>query len=266
MIAVLPEEAMNRIPFALTFIAMLASLASTQDGRVTPALTARDNPQAVSAQPSTEPVMQHTASADLPFCPPKTCLYYAGDFDSTDSNANGLFNANFPPEGLDAQAWVGVRPPKAATVTGATFNQLFTAGFVGTNPTPFQTQVGITVGNAGTIVCNSTGNATLKQYGESDFGLVQYSYTIKRLKQVCKIAKPTKQYPSTYVNLLPTSSSGYGYVTNVEDAKPKNHRGWKNDLDDCYINCETCEFQYQACNDEGSFDELSIALTGKKAK
>ncbi len=108
----------------------------------------------------------------------------------------------------------------------------------------------------------------MKQYGESDFGLVQYSYTIKKLKQVCKIAKSTKQYPSTYVSLLPTSGNGYGYVVNVEDAKPKNHRGWKNDLDDCYFE-DYCAGSrplqcFVTCNTQGAFDELSIALTGKE--
>ncbi len=67
----------------------------------------------------------------MPFCPPRTSLFYAGDFDTTDSNANGLYNSNHA--GVYGATWVGVKPPKAATVTGATFNQLFTSGFTGTN-------------------------------------------------------------------------------------------------------------------------------------
>jgi hypothetical protein len=254
---------MSKTLFALTSIGMLLSFAAAQDNRVTPPLTARGNAQAVSTQSSTEPITP-SASGSLPFCPPKTCLYYAGDFDSTDSNANGLYNADDSGGGLIGEAWVGVKPPKAVIVTGATFNELFSSGFVGTNPTPFQTQVGITQGNAGKLVCNTTGNATLKQYGESDFGYVQYSYTVKKLAQACKIAKPSEKYPSTYVNLLPVSRNGYGYVANVEDAKPKNHRGWKNDLDDCYFYGQLSGVNWVTCNSQGSFDELSIALTGKQ--
>jgi hypothetical protein len=200
----------------------------------------------------------------LPLCPPKTCLYYAGDFDSANSNANGLFNSNDTEGSLEARVWVGVKPPKAVTVTGVTFNQFFTSGFVGTNPTPFQTMINITPYNSGTLVCNTTGNATLKQYGESDFGLVQYSYTVKKLEKACVIAKPSKKAPSTYVNLLPTSGNGYGYVANVEDANPKNHRGWKNDLDDCYFNASGFAVEWVPCNSQGTFDELSVALTGKR--
>ena len=257
---------MNGILFALTLIATLASLAAAQDGRVRPPLTARDNPQAVSAGLDTEPATE--SPANLPFCPPKTCLYYAGDFDSANSNAGGLGNGNIGGNSSNAVwVWVGVKPPEAVTVTGVTFNQFFTSGFVGTNPTPFQTRINIVQGKSdGTLVCNTSGNATLKQYGESDFGLVQYSYTVKKLAKACMIAKPSKKAPSTYVNLLPTSSSqndGYGYLANVEDAKPKNHRGWKNDLDDCYVYNEDGVF-YLPCNNYGVYDEFSIALTGKQ--
>ena len=260
------EDAISKSLFALTLIAALVSCAAAQDIRISPPLNARDNPQAVTDQTDGEQAPRRTPS-NPPFCPPTTCLYYAGDFDSTDSGANGLFNANDASQGLDGAVWVGVKPPKAATVTGATFNEFFSAGFIGTNPTPFQTQIGMTAGNPGTIVCNTTGNATLKQYGESDFGFVQYSYTIRKLAKACRIAKPSKKYPSTYVNLLPTSNNGYGYLTNVEDAKPKNHRGWNNDLDDCYYFCgPTCAINWQACTTQGTFDEFSIALTGKEAK
>jgi len=54
-----------------------------------------------------------------------------------------------------------------------------------------------------------------------------------------------------------------GYVVNVEDAMPKHHRGWKNDLDDCYFTGG--ETYWVPCNSQGVFDEFSIALTGKMA-
>ncbi len=190
-------------------------------------------------------------------------MYYAGDFDSANSNANGLANGLYRDAGLESWVWVGVKPPKAVIVTGITFNQFFTSEFVGTNPTPFQTMTNIVPGAGGTVVCNTTGNATLKQYGESDFGLVQYSYTVKKLAKACVIAKPSKKTPSTYVNLLPTSFTGYGYAVNVEDAQPKNHRGWKNDLDDCYLNIPD-GIGWASCDSQGTFDEISIALTGKR--
>jgi hypothetical protein len=251
---------MNRVLFALTLVATLASLAAAQDSRVPPPLTARENVQGVSIQTAPEPATTES-SANLPFCPPKTCLYYAGDFDSTDSNANGLFNGNDTNGGVEEWVWVGVKPPKAVTVTGVTFNEFFPSGFVGGNPTPFQTMINIVQGKGGKLVCNTSGNATLKQYGESDFGFIQYSYTVKKLAKPCTIAKPSKKAPSTYVNLLPTGANGYSYLVNVEDAKPKHHRGWKNDLDDCYAFAYDGP-QYAPCTNYGAFDEFSVALTG----
>ncbi len=264
---------MRRTLFVLTLIAMLGGFAAAQDGRVLPSLTARENTQIVSAQPDTKSTARRK-SGNLPFCPPTKCLYYAGDFDSTDSNADGLFNATLTDDKIVGQVWVGVKPTKAATVAGVTFNELFGESGVGSNPTPFQTRIGITEGHAGKIVCNTNGTATEAVYGESDFGLVQYSYTVKKLKKACKIAKGTTKYPSTYVNLLPTFGDSYPdteYLVNVEDAQPKNHTGWPNDQNDCYFNGAAFHDNYVTCNSQSQhggdgFSEFSIALTGTETK
>lgn len=213
--------------------------------------------------------MPSRTSSKLPFCPPKTCLYYAGDFDSDASSANGLLNIRSTGGDVHAQAWVGVKPTKDAIVTGVTFNELIENPGVGTNPTPFQTRIGITEGNAGKIVCNTSGTATEGIYGESDFGLIEYNYTVKKLKRACKIPAPTQQVPSTYVNLLPTFSSNLGFLVNAEDANPRNHKGWANDQNDCYLYIER-EYNYVTCNSTGigsnGFSVLSIALTGTEGK
>jgi hypothetical protein len=231
---VLRMSVMNKTLATIALIATLALFAAAQDSGVLP------------------------PSGKLPFCPPKTCLYYAGDFDYTAHNANGVFNANDTEFGIEGQVWVGVKPPQEVTVTGSTFNQLLTSGFIGTNPTPFQTQIGITSGNAGEIVCDTSGTATIKQYGESDYGLIQYSYTIKKLKQPCKMQPGSEG--ATYVNLLPTSGNGYGYLVS---AGKKNHRGWKNDYGDCYSNSSAFGDNYTPL---GSGCEFSIALTGTDGK
>jgi hypothetical protein len=93
----------------LLVMAGLATFAAAQDERVSPPPTAKDNVQLLSTQPG-----RGTAAGSdpfhpprLPFCPPKTCLYYAGDWESSDSNANGLFNSNDTAAGLEGQVWVG---------------------------------------------------------------------------------------------------------------------------------------------------------------
>ncbi len=249
---------MTKTLCTVALFVMLAPSALPQDSRTPPPVTMRDNAQIVATQTGKEP-------SEPPFCPPRTCLYYAGDFNSTDYNANGLFNANDVGGSLEGQAWVGVKPDRDVTVTGATFVEFLVEAGVGTNPTPFAVQVGTRVGQPGKTICGTSGNATasIYQYGEA---LSTWSYTIKKLSKPCKLRKG-KTY---YVNLLPTFEDSYGYVVNVEDAKPQNHHGWKNDLNHCYFNFPTYGYDYVTCNSQGigthGFSELSIALRGKETK
>jgi hypothetical protein len=192
-------------------------------------------------------------------------LYYAGDFDSTNSDANGLYNANDVEGKLEGQAWVGVKPDRDVTVTGATFVELMVENGNGLSPIPFAVQVGIKPGQAGKTICSTSGDATYTLLGFV-YELPLYSVTVKKLSTSCKLKKGRVYY----VNLLPTYTSWYGYAANVEDTKPKNHRGWKNDLNDCYFNGTAFGADYVTCNSQGfgtnGFSEFSIALTGKETK
>ncbi len=250
---------MKKVIFAVALVA-LASLAVAQDVKtVVPAAIGQK--VIAPAIPGRGPIMSSdwvVKAAVPPFCKAK-CLYYAGDFNSANPNANGLFNSNYSAAGLVGQTWPGVKPPAAATIHGATFNE-FANGSTVTNPTPFQTEVKVVAGSGGKVVCNTSGSATMKVYGEADFGLTQYSIYIKKLKKACAIQAGKKG--ATYVNLLPTIASGsaLGYTVNVEDSKPANHIGWKNDLDDCYFNGPAFGVTWQSCSTQGTFDELSFAL------
>jgi hypothetical protein len=250
---------MNRILFALALAIMLVTATVAQDNQGSPSVTLRGNANLISPQSSPK-LTRSRRSFDVPFCLPQNCLYYAGDFDSNDSNADGLFNANDTGAEEEGQVWVGVRPDHDVTVTGGTFVEYLSSEYAGTNPIPFAVQVGTRLGQAGKTVCNTNGNATIKLYGEGEFPL--YSVTIEKLAKSCKLKKD-KLY---YVNLLPTSSDGNGWVMNVEDKKPLNHYGWKNNLNHCYFNGAIFNADYVTCNSQGSFNELSIALTGKDTK
>ncbi len=253
---------MNRILFGLTLATTLLSLATAQDNKIVASATLRANTQIVSTQASLEPATQGNPP-NVSFCPPSSCLYYAGDFDSSDSGANGLFNADFTSGSLEGQVWVGVKPDHDVTVTGATFVEIITSEMGLTNPTPFAVQVGTELGQAGKTVCNTSGHATIPfKCQQNPFGLFACPITIDHLAKSCKLKKDQVYY----VNLLPISSDGYGYVANVLDKKPKNHYGWKNDLNDCYFNGASFGVDYVTCNSQGDFAELSIALTGKNTK
>jgi len=253
------EEKFVRGSLCVVFlIALLGLPARAQDAAANPPVTLRSNSAIFSARAGAAATPGHRSSYYPPFCAAGSCLYYAGDFDSTNSYG-GLFNSDYDAGSKEGETWVGVKPDRNVTVTGATFVQLFTGGFTGINPTSFEVQVGIKPGQAGTTVCNTSGNATLKLYMVYDEVPV-YSYSIKKLSSPC-VLKKGQVY---YVNLLPASSNGYGYLGAVSSTNPPNHHGWKNDLNDCYFNSETFGMTYVTCNSQGYFPEFSIALTGRQ--
>ncbi len=257
---------MSKTVFTVTLIAMLGLFAAAQDSRTLPPVTMRENTQAVLAQPGTEAV-KNKGSYYPPFCPPKTCLYYAGDFETSYSDADGVFDTDYVTDRgqLEGQAWVGVKPDRDVTVTGATFVE-WIGGFTVINPSPFVVQVGIKPGQAGKTVCSTSGNGTLKVYQEfGGFG-EDYSFTIEKLSKPCKLKKGRVYY----VNLLPISDDGFGYVMDVPPQSPSNHHGWKNDLNDCYFNGAYFGVNYANCNGQdvcgSGCQAFSIALTGKETK
>ncbi len=247
---------MTTRPLTLALAAILGSFVTAQDKGIQPAAT----PEA--AAPSRLSSSVGKASIDdgptsYPrFCLPKNCLYYAGDFDTNYSGANGIFNSNYDNGELVAQAWVGVKPDHDVTVTGATFVELVgDSGIHLVNPTSFTIQVGIKAGQAGKTVCSTSGTATATPYGYSQ--VLSVAITIKKLSTPCKLKKG-KLY---YVNLLPTSDDTYGYLWNVPP-NPQNHYGWKSDRNHCYYNSPAFGYYYVTCDSRGEFSELSIALTG----
>jgi len=242
--------------FTLALTAILGTFVTAQDNGIQPAGTLEE--AAPSRLPSSvgKATIDHHPPSYPPFCLPKNCLYYAGDFDTNYSGANGIINSNYDNGEIVAQVWVGVRPDHDVTVTGATFVELVgDSGIQLVNPTPFAIQVGIKSGQAGETVCSTSGTATATPYGNSQ--VLTFAITIKKLSTSCKLKKG-KLY---YVNLLPTSDDGYGYLWNVPP-NPQNHYGWKSDRNHCYYNSPSFGYNYVPCDSRGEFSELSIALTG----
>jgi hypothetical protein len=254
---------MNRTLFVVVLTVMLGIFAVAQDSRLQPPPTLLQNTQAVPAQPGAQPTVRKPSSYEPPFCPPRNCLYYAGDFETSYSSGNVLLDTNDNNGQIFGQVWVGVKPERDATVTGATFVVMATQTGVGVNPTPFAIQVGITQGKAGKTVCSTSGNATETEYQDFEF-LYDYAYTIKRLSKPCKLKKGHVYY----VNLLPTFTDAITYAINTQPEHPPNHHGWKNDLNDCYFNSPIYGSNYVTCNSMGigshGFSEFSVALTGKE--
>jgi hypothetical protein len=244
-------RALLKVAVLATVVAAILSTAAAGQGSV-----------ASSQHPVGSPTRYYS------FCPKRTCLYYAGDFDSNDWNANALADYDNPGRNTDAAVWVGVRPTTDVTITGASGNYLTDQPQIGVNPTPFLVRTGVTSGSGGKLVCSSSGNATLLFWGTQTF-LYLVNVSIARLTHPCQL-KAGKKY---YVNLTLeyNDNSSYAYLADEEDHPPQNHVGWPNDLDDDYWNSTSYGSVYEptwgssgACG--GGCDEFSISLTGKRSR
>ncbi len=255
-----------------TAAAALTTLAGAQDTRTLPSVSIAGTGLVHSAAGSTSQNQRRVPPSThyYSFCPKRTCLYYAGDFDTNSRNFNALTDYDNPGNGItDVEVWVGIKPTTDVTITGASGNYLTNNAQVGINPTPFLVRTGVSAGNGGKLVCTSGGDAALSFWQiQGDFYAV--NYYIAKLTKPCHL-KAGKKY---YVDLTPqyNDSSTFGYLMDEEDHPPLNHVGWHNDLDDSYFNSTTYGAVYEptwgssgACSGFGC-DEFSIALTGKKSK
>jgi hypothetical protein len=124
LLASAPEAQVDRILLVIALLAIATSFVPAQNNHALPPVTLQGNTVTTSSAPS----HSHTGPSTPPFCPPSSCLYYGGDVDSSFSGTNGLFNFDYTDASLMGQAWVGVKPDRDVTVTGATFVELNTGG------------------------------------------------------------------------------------------------------------------------------------------
>ena len=233
---------MKNMLFAAALIAALIPMASAQDSKSQPASLG----EKIQVR-GTSPVMSHDwQPVQAPKAPSycKPCYFYAGDFDSTNSNANGLANEN---DQLVADSHI-YSPFKVSTkgvsVTGLFVNSLDTAGVI--DPTaPWSISKGVKLGVAGKVVAHGTAKSTDVATGRSGFGLTEYTHLVKFKAHVLKAG-------TYWENVTPQcikgscSSSRYFESDEEDDPKPLNHVGAKNILDNSFWNSITFGTNYVA--------------------
>jgi len=260
---------MKRTLYLMGVLAAAMLTAWAQDAKPLPPPTVREAVAIPATAPLTAAPDLHanTPPANLFFCPPKTCLYYSGDLDSTSPNSNALFDIDNPGIGIsDAEVWVGVKPRKNATVTGTSGNYYNTATGIGINPTPFTVQTGITAGHAGKTVCKTSGNAVFHAYGSCNIALNCDNYYISKLKKSCMLKKGRVYFVSMQPQYNDSTTIGY---LQDDDGAHANKQGWPEIVDDSYFNSSSFGIIYEptsgssgACGGFGC-DGFSISLTGK---
>jgi hypothetical protein len=221
-------------------------------------------------QDSIGKVHEGAPAANPFFCPPKSCLYYSGDWDSTNSNSNGLWDFYNPPLAV-GDVWVGVKPTRNALITGVSGNYFAPgANSIGINPTPFEVRTGTSSGHSGKLVCRTSGNATFSGYGQGRcFSSEEYcfNYYISKLKKSCRV-EAGKIY---YVDVTPryVDNTTLGYLWD-DDGVHANKRGWPEITNHSYFTSISFHANYEptwpsngACGGIGC-SGFSISLTAKQ--
>ena len=153
-------------------------------------------------------------SAPPPYCKP--CLFYAGDFDSNASDANGLANEVDLIVSTGAAVYTPFVVPKGKTwtVTGLFTNNFLFALTIDPQVTPYEIRKGIPKagGSGGKLVCHGTRPATLVDTGTC---FPTYATIVKNIKG-CRL--PAGKY---WMSVVP-------YCTNPNDSACAN--SWRSFL------------------------------------
>jgi len=164
---------MKKLLLLVTVVAVLVPLFAVSAG-------AQDVRKALSEYvlvPGSAPVMaipfKPSPDAKAPgYCKP--CLFYTGDFNSSSSSANGLFNAAGGALGSSGSAYVygafTVPKGKTWTITALIINTLSNSSAVDSTCT-WDVRKGVTSGSGGTDVKTGKGKDTWKATGRTGFGL-----------------------------------------------------------------------------------------------
>jgi len=170
----------------------------------------------------------------------KPCLFYTGDFDSNNSNANGLANEA---DLLVADSHIYTAIPffqkNGSSVTGLFENSLDSVGVEDPAQDTWDIRRGVSSGNGGTSVASGSAKSTDTPTGRSGFGLTEYTHLVKF--SAVTITKRGHYWTNVTPQCTNQNDSNCGgaryFESDVEDDPAPNHVGsCKNIIDDSFWN------------------------------
>ena len=182
-------------------------------------------------------------------------LFYAGDFDPTNPNANGLANEN--------DAIVGGNPYGAATYenfttdpSGWNVTGLFSNNLSQLTPTAgyWEIRSGVSEGNGGTLVASGTGAVNNTPTGRSGFGYTEYKNEVDGLNVTLTGGT---QYWEAVVPVC-TTCAGRAFNTNTFGL---NQIG-TNTPNQQFFNSSFFGANFTNANNEGVFPAFSQGVVG----
>ncbi len=168
---------MKKALFAFMLVAAFALVAAAQDSKVGTLTASRAG--SASASRSTAPVW------GLPSVPGSAILFYGGDINVNDPNAQGFANENTLVVS-QAQTYGAVNSPTTnnVVVTGAFGNNSGFGDFFDPAQGTYDVRTGVSEGNGGTSILSGTGNQSATATGRDPFGLIEYTTFVRFAKAI----------------------------------------------------------------------------------
>ena len=251
---------MKKMIFVVALIAALATLAAAQNASIGESVVSRGK----------APVMSSTFHSIQPPTAPsycKPCLWYSGDFDPNNPNANGLANEDDQLV-ADSHIYAAWKVKGSTTkAVGAFVNSLDTAGAGIDNPTPWDIRKGASDGNCGTSVKSGSAKSTDTPTGRQGFGINEYTHRVKFKAFHLKKGTYWQNVTPQCFNNSVCGGARYFESSEDDDPTPLNHVGTKNLLHMAIWNSST--FGINCANPEdtfgtGIFQQFSAGVLGTK--
>jgi hypothetical protein len=255
----------KKMIFAAALVAALIPFAVAQDNnRLPQASLDREVDVRVPAVPGTPAVLgnpRHVAPAPPTYCKP--CLFYAGDFDSNASDANGLANE------VDVIVSSGAAVYAPFIVKGTwKVSGLFTDNFASLSTldpatSPYEVRKGIPAagGSGGKLVCHGKSKSTNTDTGLNDFGYEVYATKVHVAKCTLKAGK----YWESVVPYCTGSECGSYRAFEANDDGAMNHKfGTAEPANNSFFNSVYFGATFQPSSQQQSSSRFSDGVIGTK--
>ncbi len=254
---------MKKMIFAAALIAALIPFAAAAD-RAPQASLDREVDVRVPAVPAVLGNPRIVNDAAPKYCKP--CLFYAGDFDSNASDANGLANELDVIVSTGAEVWVPFVPTAAWKVTEIFSDNFASLATLTPATSPYGIRSGITSGSGGKVVCSGTAKAKNTDTGLNDFGYEIYATQVAVKKCTLKKATAKKPYwENVYPQCTNTSTcSDYRAFTANDDGAQKNKVGPKEPANDSFFNSVFFGATWEPSSEQQSSAYYSVGIGGTK--
>lgn len=253
---------MKKMLFAAALIAALIPLAVAQNNsRLPQASLDREVDVQVPARPAVLGNPPHVTPGPPSYCKP--CLFYAGDFDSTASDANGLANELDVIVSTGAEVWVPFKPTAAWKVSEIFSDNFASLSTLTPATSPYAIRSGISSGNGGKVICQGSAKAKNTDTHLNDFGYEIYATQVPVKK--CTLKAKTTYWENVYPQCTNTSTcSSYRAFTANDDGAMNHKFGPAEPANDSFFNSVFFGATWEPSTEQQSSSRYSAGIGGKK--